>query len=141
MNANEYLSEDKRIIHLPVPFGSTVYEASLGCCKVCTCRAYGPLNVQNNSVETFACKESAPCYTKLYRPIAKILNLANIERILGYWGTRVFADDTDALAAAKRIALSNHDRMTAMGYAIDRRAGSLILPDLVSSQIQGEGIE
>lgn len=116
-NVMRYLNEEKTVITLPVPLGTTVYQVTTGCGDFCTFqqelfdKAFPP-------VKEGRCGKDKPCHTAEGNVYKHTLKFSNLEYVLNNWGVWVFPDEEDAKRRMKEVVENNRKKMRELGFSI-----------------------
>lgn len=114
---NEYINDEKTIITLPVPLGSTVYQVTTKCGDFCTFqqdlfdKIFPP-------TEKGRCGVKKPCHTVPYQIYKSKLKFHNMEFVLENWETWVFPTEEAAERRMKEIVEGNRKKMLELGFAL-----------------------
>lgn len=118
----KFINENKTIITLPVPLGSTVYQVATKCGDFCTFqqklfdKVFPP-------VKEGRCGVDKPCHTVEWNIYKPTLKFSNMEYVLENWGIWVFATEEAAKQRMKEVLENNRKKMQELGFAIRDKDG------------------
>lgn len=113
------ISEDKKIITLPVPLGTTVYTFNTRCNDACTFQKDKINQMESIDKMQISCSQDAICHIKLIGTLCESLTLRNLYYILPDWGTKWFATEDEAFAAGTKLVEEHKNRMAKLGLELD----------------------
>lgn len=133
----KYISDDKRVITLPVPLGSTLYQVATECGDFC-------LFQQERFDKIFPptkegrCAKDMPCHTMEWNVYKIVLKFSNIEFVLENWEKWVFPSEEAAQQRMKDVVESNRKKMQELGFAIREDGYSFVSPEQEGVESNGE---
>jgi hypothetical protein len=116
MTKLKFISDDKKIITLPVPLGSKVYYYNLTCFDGCI--------FQKELFDRVYPKDkggrcgSLPCYIEIHGIREIELNLHNIHLILEKWEEKFFSSKAEARIKAMEIIELNKKELQRQGFSL-----------------------
>lgn len=113
----KFINEDKTVITLPVPLGSTVYQVVTNCGDFCTFQQELFDKVFPPTKEG-RCGVGKPCHTVEWNVYKPTLKFSNMEFILENWGIWVFPTEEAAQQRMKEVVEGNRKKMQDLGFAL-----------------------
>lgn len=112
---SNYVSEDKMVITLPIPLGTTLYEIVTTCGDFCYFQEDKFNEIYPKELAT-RCNRDMPCHTRLHsiKPIE--FNLSNIETVLKDFNKWIFTTEDEAKQVAEKIIEKNRKEMLLNGF-------------------------
>lgn len=113
----DYINEEKTIITLPVPLGSTLYTPVTSCGDFC----YFQKELFDSTfppVKGSRCSHQMPCHTKSCTVRRFIFSFQNMETVLRDYGTWIFASKEEAAEKGERYITENRDKMRELGFFV-----------------------
>lgn len=113
-NTQQYISEDKKQIFLPVPLESDLYEINL-CCEDQCIHYKKEFDKHFPPIPEGRCAYNMPCHTKLHHIDSYKLTLNNIGHVLKNWNKTIFATKESAEFAGISRINTNKQRLKRLG--------------------------
>lgn len=115
-----YISEDRKVITLPVPLGTTLYEPITTCGDFCLNHKelFDKLYPKN---EIGRCDRNMVCHTQLHSIRKFVFELSNIERVLNNFGVWIFETEEEAIEKATKIIHERINTLINQGFNIDEK--------------------
>ena len=116
--AGRFISDDKKVISLPVPLGTTVFTVGTSCGHFC----YWQQKLFDEhfpNKENGHCSVYMPCHTIPWGIYVHELKFSNMQTILDTWGDRTFATREEAEDRMKTIVEANRTKMRELGFQVD----------------------
>lgn len=111
----KYINEDKTIITLPVPLGTTLYQVTTGCGDFCMWQE-DRFNKVFPPIKEGRCGHDKPCHTVEWHIYKITLAFHNMEYMLNNFGTWVFASRKEAEKRSTEIVENNRNLMRQYGF-------------------------
>lgn len=121
---NNFISEDKKQINLPLAIGTIVYESKTKCSDVCTFQK----DLTNKNRNLIKCDKKAICHTRARQPIPREITLNNIEWLINNWNDTIFETELEADNYTKNLVVENIIKMKRLGFKL-REDGYSITPN------------
>lgn len=111
----KFINEDKTVITLPVPLGSTIYQVSTKCGDFCTFQQELFDKIFPPTKEG-RCGKEKPCHAVEAIIYKKKLEFSNMEYVLKNWETWFFLTEDAAEQRMKEVVEANRKKMLELGF-------------------------
>lgn len=113
-----FLSEDKKTISIPVPLGSEIYSYHMDCGDFCLHQNDLFYKMKEESPDLFLCAHDAACHTM--KPIIETTTLSekNFGLVLKYWNDWFFETREKAEKRAVELRNRNINLMKEKGFLL-----------------------
>lgn len=122
---NDFISEDKLTITLPVPLGTKVYSILTKCGDFCMFQK-DHFNKTFGEKEGGHCDSLMPCHTRYRQPMEMTVTLDNLSYVLEYWNVKCFATFEEADSVTKTRIAEHVEKMKELGFKVDEKGYSII---------------
>jgi len=119
-----FISQDKKIINLPVPLGTIVYRFHTDCCDACLFQKEKFDKLYPKAFEG-RCSQDMLCHTRFSEIEPIIVNINNLDLILGKWKTKVFETKKEAEIAGKEFVAEHVRRLKELGFELNENGYSI----------------
>lgn len=111
----KYINEEKTVIALPVPLGTTLYQVTTKCGDFCTWQE-GRFDKAFPPTKKGRCGCDKPCHTVEWHIYKITLSFSNMEYVLNNFGTWVFVNKKEAERRSTEIVENNRNTMKQLGF-------------------------
>jgi hypothetical protein len=122
---NNFISDDKLTINLPVPLGTKIYSILTKCGDFCMFQKEHFYKVFGERTDNH-CVYNMPCHTRYRDPIEMTFSLQNIDYVLENWNTKCFATLEEAIDATNKLVYEHVEKMKTFGFNVDEKGYSII---------------
>lgn len=119
-----FVSDDNRVITLPVPLGAMVYSYHADCFDGCLFQKEQWAKVMGTSSKGQCGLQ--PCRTMNLRVTKQALTLSNIQTVLCLWGTAFFATADEARTQGEIEISHNKEELLKMGFSLNEKGYSVV---------------
>lgn len=120
----KFFNDDKTVLTLPVPLGTTIYSVSLKCGDFCHWQSK---NFHSKNTDgTLKCDVNSPCHTVKWHVYKNVFTLSNIEWVLNNYGQWIFDNKAEAESKAESVIKHNRKTMSNLGFMMTDSGYGLI---------------
>lgn len=123
---DEFISENKKQINLPVPLGSIIYSFTIECGDFCLFQKEKFEKLKKENPNQFGCNYNTVCKTRVLSIQKHEFNMENIGIVLKKWNKKYFATSQEASQVAKNLIAKNRKLIKEYGLEINDEGYSTI---------------
>jgi hypothetical protein len=123
-----FIKEDKKTINLPVPLGTTLYKFNTSCNDACLFQKEKFDKLYPKNYED-TCSQDKLCHTKYLGVEPIVLNINNMEWILGEWDIKVFENEKEADERGREFVSEHIIKFKELGFVLNKDGYSEVTPN------------